>query len=126
VGRYEGAAVLLRSAGDAGAPALVVSAAIVTESERAAGRLTGVARPLAAFMGFRPRPIASEARVGDATWVYAAFAKGNGANVPGLAVVWREGRLVGVVFVSGAGRDDVDSVVALAAAQQARMAGAGG
>jgi hypothetical protein len=125
VGRYEGAAVLLRAGSDPAARDLVVSAAVVTESARAAARLARVARPLAAFMGFRPRPVATDRRVGDATWLYSAFARGSGANLSGLAVVWREGRLAGMVFVSGAGGGDAGSAVALAMAQEARMAAAG-
>jgi hypothetical protein len=101
----------------------VVSAVVIAETEDGARGLFRLARPLATFLGYRPRPVPSSRRVGDESVLYTAGAPARGVAA-GLGAVWRHGRAIGVVFVAPRGPGVRSTTLQLAARQQARMAAA--
>jgi hypothetical protein len=110
------------------APALVESSALVFR--RAAGADAGVkvGRDLIAYIvGLVPRsldPVHPSSPIGDATVVYrtdGALVEGVPGN-PGVAILWRTGRVVSLVFVADrAGAAGEEAALWLAAVQQGRI-----
>lgn len=106
------------------APVKVQSIALATPTDAGARALLGVAPDLLDYFGpERGRPRPSRRTLGDGTVVVDTRALAAGRAAPGVAVVWRSGRLLNVVHVAAPGATGLeDAAFALAGRQQRRLA----